>query len=95
LFATHCSSNPPTEAGQLLREPGRDVAVLGGRPVTRAREELIRQPGDPLWRIRGQVIPAEAHSKPLLLQLLRAYVDDPVLGSSAIKAIKQLTGEPS
>ena len=26
-------------------------------------------------------------------ELLRAYVDDPKLGSSAIRAIKQLTGE--
>ncbi len=29
------------------------------------------------------------------VELLRAYVDDPVLGSSAIKAIKHLTGESS
>ena len=28
-------------------------------------------------------------------ELLRAYVDDPVLGSSAIKAIKHLTGAPA
>jgi hypothetical protein len=27
------------------------------------------------------------------VELLRAYVDDPNLGSSAIRAIKQLTGE--
>lgn len=30
-----------------------------------------------------------AHS----VELLRAYIDDPMLGSSAIRAIKQLTGE--
>jgi hypothetical protein len=28
-------------------------------------------------------------------ELLRAYVDDSVLGSSAIKAIKRLTGHPA
>jgi hypothetical protein len=29
------------------------------------------------------------------VELLRAYADDPTLGSSAIRAIKQLTGERS
>jgi hypothetical protein len=28
------------------------------------------------------------------VELLRPYVDHPTLGSSAIRAIKQLTGEP-
>ena len=36
-----------------------------------------------------------AIGNPRSVELLRAYVDDPKLGSSAIQAIKHLTGEHS